>query len=311
MKRVLIIRFSSIGDIVLTTPVIRNIKRCIPDCEIHFLTKPSYAFLLEHNPYITTVHTLQENLLHTALSLKHIGFDAVIDLHHNLRSQIVSSVLQAPTFRFQKLNIEKWQFIQFKMPVLPAIHVVDRYLDAVAPLGVTNDGQGLDYFMPQDVAVSNQPTHYDVYIVGAQHFTKRMPIHKIKAWCANQPNPVMLLGGKEDEIAGKQISEGLSHVTNLCGKLSFHESAWVVKGANRILTHDTGLMHVAAAFKKPVEVVWGNTLPEFGMYPYYGNAAVAHVNHQVQSLACRPCSKIGFAACPKGHFKCMEEQVIR
>jgi ADP-heptose:LPS heptosyltransferase len=310
VKRVLVIRFSSIGDIVLTTPVIRNIKRCMPDCEIHYLTKPAFSFLLEHNPYISKIHTLQDSILQTALLLKQFSFDAVIDLHHNLRSQIISAVLQAPTFRFNKLNVEKWQFVQFRTPVLPAKHIVDRYMETVLPLGVTNDGGGLDYFLPQNVTVDSLPKNYDVYIIGAQHFTKRMPVHKIKSWCANHSNPIVLLGGKEDATSGNQIAEGLNHVINLCGQLSFHESAWVVKGGNRILTHDTGLMHVAAAFKKPVDVIWGNTLPEFGMNPYYGNAPISHINHQVQSLACRPCGKIGFPACPKGHFKCMEEQVI-
>jgi ADP-heptose:LPS heptosyltransferase len=67
-------------------------------------------------------------------------------------------------------------------------------------------------------------------------------------------------------------------------------------------------MHIAAAFKRPVISVWGNTVPEFGMYPYFGSAAVAGKIMEIKGLSCRPCSKIGYKKCPRGHFKCMERQ---
>jgi ADP-heptose:LPS heptosyltransferase len=86
-----------------------------------------------------------------------------------------------------------------------------------------------------------------------------------------------------------------------------NESADLVKKSKLIITHDTGLMHIAAAFKKKIISVWGNTVPEFGMYPYYGNSLAQNFQFEINGLRCRPCSKIGYAKCPRGHFKCMNQ----
>lgn len=312
MPKFLIIRFSSIGDIVLTTPVIRCLKQQVPQAEVHFLTKPEYAGLLQHNPYLTAIHTLDKPLLTKARELNKEGFDAVIDLHHNLRSRMIKTIIQAPAFTFHKLNIEKWLMVNLHMNKLPNLHVVDRYMQTVQSLGVVNDGQGLDYFfntpMPQ---LPPLPTTYIAFAIGAQHGTKRMPNEKIAAICRNLPMPVVLLGGKTDESNGELIArQAGGHVINCCGKLSLEQSAAVLQGAHKVLTHDTGLMHIAAALKKDVVAIWGNTIPEFGMSAYRGKHTFRVTNMQVANISCRPCSKIGYEQCPKGHFNCMQQQNI-
>ncbi len=310
----LILRFSSIGDIVLTTPVVRCLKQQYPKAEIHYLTKPAFKSILEHNPYLSHVHMLDKPLLQKTIELKHLGFDYIIDLHNNLRTRIIKSLLDVPSFSYEKLNTEKAQLVNFKTNTLPQVHIVDRYLDTLSSFGVTNDGQGLDYFIPEDVNLNDEvkqltSKHYIAVAIGAQHSTKRLPIQKLIDVCKNINSNIILLGGKEDEQTGEEIAKQIgSHVVNLSGKLSLHQSALVIKFAQKVISHDTGLMHIAAAFKKPIISIWGNTVPDFGMTPYYGNYKINQQLFEVKNLSCRPCSKIGFNACPKKHFNCMHLQ---
>ena len=310
----LILRFSSIGDIVLTTPVVRCLKLQYRHAEIHYLTKPAFKSILEHNPYLTQVHVLDKPLLKKVMELKQLGFDYIIDLHNNLRTRIIKSAMDVPAFSFDKLNTEKAQLVNFKQNTLPQVHIVDRYLDTLKSFGVSNDGQGLDYFIPEDVNLKDEVKQltskpYIAVAIGAQHSTKRLPTQKLMEVCKNINTNIILLGGKEDEQTGEEIAkQSGSHVVNLSGKLSLHQSALVVKLAQKVITHDTGLMHIAAAFKKPIISIWGNTVPEFGMTPYYGNYNINQQLFEVNNLSCRPCSKIGFNACPKTHFNCMHLQ---
>jgi ADP-heptose:LPS heptosyltransferase len=122
--------------------------------------------------------------------------------------------------------------------------------------------------------------------------------------------PIIVLGGKEEQQEGEKLSAKFPHVINYCGKLSLLQSASVVAQSKFVITHDTGLMHIAAAFKKPIISIWGNTVPEFGMYPYYGKYSVENYKAEISNLNCRPCSKLGHKKCPEGHFKCMEQQDV-
>jgi heptosyltransferase-2 len=252
--------------------------------------------------------------------LKEEQFDYIIDLHHNLRTlRIKRALKQVKSFSFNKLNIEKWMLTALKINRMPAVHIVDRYLDTVKTLNVVNDGKGLDYFIPQkdEVPVSDLPmSHHAGYIgvvIGAALNTKKLPLLKLQELCTLIQHPVVLLGGPEDRDDGDLIaSVDPVKIYNACGKFSLNESADLVRKAKLIITHDTGLMHIAAAFHKPILSIWGNTVPAFGMTPYYGQhqAAVPARLFEVLGLSCRPCSKIGYAKCPKGHFKCMEQQDI-
>lgn len=309
MTKILIIRFSSIGDIVLTTPLVRCLKKQLTDAEIHFLTKPQYKNLLANNPYLSKIHLLDKPAFQKAKELSELNFDFVIDLHKNIRSLIFKTILNTVAYSFDKLNLKKWLLVNFKINELPNTHIVDRYMQTVAPFGVSNDGEGLDYFIPEHVSVSNLPEKFIAFAIGGQHHTKKLPNEKIISICKSLDLPVILLGGKEDESNAEMIVQhSSSHVMNMCGKLSLDESAFVIRQATKVITHDTGLMHIAAAFKKEIISIWGNTIPEFGMYPYYGKCTVPNAQCQVQKLDCRPCTKIGFDKCPKGHFNCMNMQ---
>lgn len=318
-KKILIIRFSSIGDIVLTTPVVRCIKRQVKDVELHYLTKQAYSALLQSNPYIDKVIVLEKNLHDLIPKIESEKYDYVIDLHNNLRSRIITSNLQLPFSAFNKINLRKWIMVRFKKNLLPDKHIVQRYLEATASLGVQDDGGGLEFYIPESDSICGETfpeTHrngYDIVVTGAAHFTKKLPVERLIALCRQINGPVILIGGKEDVEVGKQIAEANKFAWNTCGLFSINQSASLIRGADRVFTHDTGMMHIAAAFSKPIISFWGNTIPEFGMYPYYGKHVALHDLREgnqileVKDLYCRPCSKIGFDKCPEQHFRCMRE----
>ncbi len=320
--KILVLRFSSIGDIVLTTPVVRQLKTQVPGAQVHFATKPAYRSLLEANPYVDKTHVLSGSLGELVRELRAEHFDFIVDLHNNLRTRLIRLQLPGvPGRAFDKLNFQKWLLVNFKVNQLPPVHIVDRYRDAAAPLGIRDDGAGLDYFIAtgQEVDVAAtlpagfRPGEYVAVAIGAQHATKRLPVEKlIDLIIKLAPRPVVLLGGPEDESTGHIIelafqqpsSRTVLPLYNACGHFSLHQSASLVQQSAFVVSHDTGLMHIAAAFGKEIFSVWGNTVPQFGMYPYRTSFQAL----EVLGLACRPCSKIGFAKCPQGHFKCMRDQ---
>jgi len=314
VPKFLIIRFSSIGDIVLTTPVIRCLKKQVPDAEVHFLVKDKFLPVVAHNPYIDRIHVLAHSRELMIEELRTENYDYIIDLHHNIKTLRVKRALKKKSFSFYKLNIQKYFLTAFKINLLPEVHIVDRYLKTVESFGVKNDGLGLDYFIGEkdltkrkDIPASHH-AGYIACVIGAAHGTKMWPVHKWKEFCRQLQHPVILLGGPEDRVKGDEIAAmDTVKVYNACGKFSINESADLVKKSKLVITHDTGLMHIAAAYQKPIISLWGNTVPSFGMTPYYGAAMTPHMIMQVNKLWCRPCSKIGYSKCPLGHFKCMEK----
>ena len=317
MPKFLIIRLSSIGDIVLTSPVVRCLRQQVPDAEVHFLVKSKFLSVVQHNPYIDKVQVLAQSWELMIEELKTEEYDYIIDLHHNSKTLRIKSALKVKAFSFYKLNIQKYLLTALKINLLPTLHIVDRYMDTLKSFGVKNDGKGLDYFISEkektsksDIPASHGAGYYAL-VIGAAHATKKWPVHKWKAFCEKIGHPVILLGGNEDKEAGEQIaSVDPIKVYNACGKFSLNESADLINKAKLVVSHDTGLMHIAAAYKKPIISLWGNTVPAFGMTPYYGNAMIAQQQLEVKGLWCRPCSKIGYAKCPLGHFKCMERIAV-
>jgi ADP-heptose:LPS heptosyltransferase len=311
--RFLIIRFSSIGDIVLTSPVVRCLKKQVRGAIVHYLTKPEYAEILEENPYIDKVHILK-NYKDTVEELLEEGFDYLIDLHKSLRSLRFKNKLKIVDFSFPKLNKEKWLLVNFKINKLPDIHIVDRYFEAVKIFDVENDNKGLDFFIKEEnkIKIQNLFPELDqgfvAFAIGGQHETKKLPVNKITEICNHIKYPILLLGGKNDRENGEMIKENSSNTYNLCGNFNLQQSASILSQSKLVITHDTGLMHIAAAFKKNIISVWGNTVPAFGMYPYLSGEESQIF--EVEGLKCRPCSKIGYEKCPKKHFKCMEFQNI-
>lgn len=316
MTKILVIRFSSIGDIILTTPVIRCIKEQLDEAEIHVLTKKQYASLYSPNPHVSEVHQWGENNSNVLDNLKQENFDYVVDLHRNIRTQKIKSALKKKSYSFPKLNVQKWLYVNFKYNKMPRVHIVDRYFEAVAALGVKNDLKGLDFFMDEkeqvDVSKFSRENSYISMAIGAQFATKKLPVSKIVEILRQIELPVVIIGGKEDVKEGEEICQALPEkkIFNGCGEYSIQGSASIIKQSQLLITHDTGMMHVAAAYDLPIVSIWGNTVPEFGMYPYRPNNKNSYTIHEVKTLSCRPCSKIGYQKCPKKHFRCMLDQDV-
>lgn len=306
--RFLILRFSSIGDIVLTTPVIRLLRKKFPDAVIDYAVKSQYEICVRHNPYLNTIHCLhpKQSLFNFVSTLP--KYDYVIDLHNNLRTFQIKTLLNVKAYSFPKLNFKKWLYTQFKLNKLPDIHIVDRYLMTLKPFGIENDNEGLDFFIPQET-IEKILTQYSAIpriaiVLGATYFTKKYPLSHIQTIISQLPEPAVLLGGKSEIYEGEILEKQFGNkVLNLCGKLNLLESAAVLQHTDTVITNDTGLMHIAAALKKYVISLWGNTTPHFGMYPYQ----TEHVILENNTLSCRPCSKIGYHSCPRKHFKCMQD----
>jgi len=316
--KALIIRFSSIGDIVLTTPVVRCLKQQRKDIEVHYLTKYSFNAVVRNNPYIDKIHYLNDSLEEAVQELKNEKYDYVIDLHNNLRTMRVKKALRVKSWSYPKLNMKKWLLTNFKFNIMPDQSIVERYFETVRELDVKNDCQGLDYFIDQEFRLKNTDipmSHWNGYIacvIGGSYATKQLPVSQWRKFCELVPYPVILLGSQDDRAMGQEIAElNPIKIYNSCGKFKLNESAELVQISRMVVTNDTGLMHIAAAFKKPVISLWGNTMPDMGMFPYYGynnlkeRAEPRSVIFENRHLGCRPCSKLGFAECPKKHFNCM------
>ena len=314
MKKILVIRFSSIGDIVLTTPVVRCLKNQLKDIELHVLTKKKFSNLYKKNPYIDKVFEFDTSLKDNISELMTENYDYVVDLQKNKRSKRVTSSLKCPYSSFPKLNFKKFLLTTFKINLLPDVHIVDRYFEAVKVLGVKNDLQGLDFFISEEnkFDITELPADfqkgYYAFVIGGTYKTKILPAVKVIEVINRLNEPVVLLGGPDDiERANEILSAENANVVSLVGKINLEKSASLVKQAKSVLTNDTGLMHIAAAFHKNIVSVWGNTVPELGMYPYLPNESEKCHIVECKDVKCRPCSKLGFKDCPKRHFRCMME----
>ncbi len=319
----LIIRFSSIGDIVLTTPVVRCVKKQMENAEVHFLTKISFKTVTEHNPYVDKFFYYDDNLVSLIKELKEEKYDYIIDLHKNIRSYRIRWALRCKTLSYKKESIEKFLLTKLHINIMRKRHIVLRNLDAVARLGVKDDGFGLDYFIgeKENVRVEDLPAShsmgYVAIVIGASYYTKKLPVYKLRELCSTLNYPIVLVGGKNDTEEGNAVAAVDNvKVYNACGKFSLNESAHIVKNAKLVISHDTGLQYIASAFNKPTLAVWGGTSPKLDVEPFYGDRFLStqkrspYKNIFVAGLSCQPCSNFGTKKCPRGHFKCMHLQDI-
>ncbi len=316
--KVLIVRFSSIGDIVLTSSVVRAMKQQLNNVEIHYLTKEQFSGIVASNSHISKVVTITKSIDEVLDTLKSEQYDYVIDLHNNVRTVSLKRKLGVPSKTFRKLNVAKWLLVRFKWNRLPKMHVVDRYFEAVQSLGVVNDDLPGEYFIPPEAKVDVQqklgvaPKSYITIAIGAQFKTKQMPVSLVVEIVRKSTKPVVIVGGEMDKAFAERVINQVTEqkVISACGNFNLNGSASIVAQSAKLITNDTGMMHIAACLSIPIVSVWGNTVPDFGMYPYYPNQPELFSMHEVEGLSCRPCSKIGFQECPKKHFNCMHQQDV-
>jgi lipopolysaccharide heptosyltransferase II len=331
LHKTLIIRFSSVGDIVLSSLLVRTLRRRFPECQIDFLVKAEFAELVGHSPFLTRViefptgGTLRD-LLQLRHTLRSEGYDLIVDIHDSIRSRVLSAGARH-VVRFRKRKIARFLLVAFKRDLYRffggAPSVARRYLETVGIYGVTDDGGGLDQFLPP--AAAEKPTAIlrtagispQMSVIGlcpsARHATKIWPSERFAdvalTLLREERAAVLLFGSDEDRVRGAEIEERIraaipdARMVNLTGQLTLSETAAAMDRCSLIITNDSGLMHLAAARKRKILAVFGSTVKQFGFFPFGTLSEV--VEHP--DLPCRPCSHIGLPACPKSHFKCMRD----
>ncbi len=314
-KKIAVLRFSSIGDIVLISPILRSLRQA-NKYEIHFVTKRSFAEVNLHNNNVNKQHLFDKDPREILGDLKSESFDFVVDLQKNIRSKRLIRLLGVTSQSFPKLNIKKWVLVNFKIDRMPDVHIVDRYFEALQGLEYEKDGAGLDMFVGQENEMDLsqhglEAGSFTAVVLGAAHFTKRIPQSILEQVLDKIEGKIALIGGPSEAKMGKDLANKYAEkALNFCGSTGLQQSASLLNQSKQVLTADTGMMHIAAAFQKKIIILWGNTVPQFGMYPYYGDQPNKAHFFSVPELSCRPCSKIGFDACPKGHFDCMLKQDV-
>ncbi len=304
--KILIIRLSSLGDILLTTPVIRAINKKYPNSQIDYVVKKQYSSALQYNPLISSLYLYEKEKAKSIKDqVRKVKYDLIIDLQNNLRSCALTFRLGTEVKRFKKPTFKKLILVWTKINLLKEFKPIPvRYAETAA---LQIDDNGLDLFIPENINPKLAAGKKYIGICpGAKHFTKRWP-EKYFIELGNRLNSqgfaLVIFGGKEDRELCEAISSKIEDGINLCNNDDLLQTASDMKQCHHIICNDSGLMHTATAVRVPITAIFGSTVSEFGFIPYLSDNSILENN----SLSCRPCSHIGRSSCPKRHFKCMQE----
>ena len=327
-SNILIIRLSSLGDVLLTSPLIRVLRQKFPRARIDFLVRREYAELVKYNPHLTRVWEFDasgglKELLSWRQRLREQRYQVMLDVHRNLRSLVWTGFLPGTrVYRVKKNQFLRFLLVKFKINLYRRVYgrvtpVWEKYLRTGAALGLKPDGARLELFLPPEA--EETAAHFYrklpagrwevVMSPGARHFTKRWPMEYfaevIQTLHERHGLHTILVGGTDDREVGEAILSQLPPGTAIStmGQLSILETAALMKRAGLVISNDSGLMHVAAALERPLIALFGSTVEELGFFPVGKQATVL----EVRGLKCRPCSHIGRATCPRKHFRCMRD----
>ncbi|MCS6983530.1 MAG: glycosyltransferase family 9 protein [Leptospiraceae bacterium] len=315
--KILIIRFSSLGDVVLSTPVIAALREKFPHAEIFFLVREEYAPILPNGIKCLAIEGRPSLQKLYALVHKHEPFDAILDLQSNILSRLLSLILrgrkkahfQKPYLRRLLTVVTKRNFLKNTPPVaeryLTTLHKLWPDYDFHPPMRPLLRRQAL----PPSLHRTLQKNPYFVIAPGSRHFTKRWPLSHQESLLSllqkKWPSSLVIFIGSQRE---REECEYLKQKTklssyNLAGKLSLPQIITLIDKARFVLCNDSGLMHLAAATDTPIYALFTSTIPEFGFIPLSPQAKIL----MAKDISCRPCSHIGLSKCPKKHFRCAYE----
>jgi heptosyltransferase-2 len=318
---VLVVRFSAIGDILLTTPLLRAIRSRHPGARVAVLTKEPYVPLLSHNPHVSEVLSVApgEGIRAIAQRVRGVRYSHLLDLHGNLRSLALRRLAPGPWRSYPKRRLERALLIAAKRDTYgAAVPVAERYFEAARELEVEPDFGPPDFYLAEDAdrraaerleaAGLGRERPLVAIAPGAAHATKQWPpehwielIRRLRSTGAD----VAILGGPDDAEVAELIARAAGeHVANLAGTLGLQETGAVIRRAEALVSGDTGVMHMATGVGTPVVALFGPTVRQFGFFPYRAPASVVELD-----LPCRPCSAHGSRRCPLGHHRCLREIV--
>jgi heptosyltransferase-2 len=318
MQKILIIQTAFIGDVILATPLIGNLKTQFPDAKIDFLVKNGNQSLLRNDPNLNEILVFDKkkkvaSLLELLIKIRAKKYDIVINLHRFASSGILTFLSGAK----QKLGFKKNPFSfaytqSFPHEIGNGKHEVDRNLELIKHLTSSLNRQPKLYPSIEDFEAvkTYQIENYYCLAPASVWFTKQAPKEiwlKLIAKLTVENSTIYLLGGPDDrglceEIKAKTNSE---KVINLAGKLSLMQSAALMKNARRNFVNDSGPLHLASAINAPVTAFFCSTSPLFGFGPLSDDSEII----EVENLACRPCGLHGHKECPKGNFRCGNELI--
>lgn len=309
INRILVVRLSSLGDILLTTPLIRALKENNPSCEIDFLLKEEYEPLLKYNPNVSQIYKypyIPRVRTHFMKIFRKKRYGLIIDLQSNMRSLEIRNRLNRKSVKFNKRSLAKFLLVNFKLNFLKnAPQIPARYASTLKKIKL--DEKGLDLFIPDYISSRlEKDSKYIGLAPGSKHLTKMWPSDyyaELGKKIMDAGYKVALLGGQSDTNLCDSIASRIPGSLNLAGEDDILQVAADMKSCSAVVCNDSGLMHTACAAGVPVLAIFGSTVREFGFTPYKNKNLILENN----SLTCRPCSHIGRSSCPKGHFKCMME----
>lgn len=307
-KKILIIRFNSIGDIVLTSPVVDSLFHS--GYEVHYLVKSSYSSVLENNEHITRLWLYDDNYSELIRALRSEAFDHIVDLHNNLRSRSFRLQLRCPSLVLKKNRISDFLLTRFRFARQQRKHIVHRFLETIEALTGKSNYPKLRYSFSKNSQQISYQLPFESYVciaVGTAYATKDIPLDKLLGLVRMLDENIVLLGGPSEMDKARQIIEAMPKkpIVDLTGKLIIDQSAYLVSRSKMLLCGDTGLMHIAAALSIPTVSVFGSTHPILGYTPFYADETTPRALVQNERLSCRPCTRQGREICPRGHFKCM------
>jgi len=317
--RILCVRFSSIGDVLLTTPLVRALHRRHPDAELYFVTKRAMAPLVVENPHLTQVIELapQERITDLARRLRAVRPTHGLDLHGSLRSKALRWLVPCQWSGYSKRKFARTTLIATKINIYGKhVPVAERYFEAAraARLDVQPDGGPPEFFLAP--AARAHITHWlaeagldqtpvAVIAPGAAHATKRWPIQHWRALIQR----LQQLGLGIVAVGGPGIDRELAaalepSVINVAGEFTLQETGACLARATVLISGDTGVMHMATGLGTRVVALFGPTVKPFGFFPYTPPARATVLE---RDLSCRPCSAMGSDRCPLGHHRCLED----
>lgn len=308
INRILIIRLSSLGDILLTTPVIRALKNKFPEAKIDFLLREEYPDTLKYNSYLNKTIILKRDHDSEELisALKSSNYELIIDLQNNGRSRGIVKRIGAKAVKYKKKNLLKFLLVKFNFQSnAKLLSVPERYANALPDLQL--DEKGLDLFLPEGLKNNlDSEKKYIGLCPGSRHFTKKYPEEyfiELGKMILESGRKILLFGGSDDLEVNDRLHSKLTGSINLSNNNDLLQTANDMKFCEAIICNDSGLMHTATAVGVPVIAIFGSTVTDFGFAPYNNPNLIL----ENKSLNCRPCSHIGRSSCPKHHFKCMKE----